>query len=691
MSNATVNLSLIKSGYVREDYPTTVFPTSAGVEYEIESVSHHIEKVMYYGFQQMSDSIKYRRLYDIRFFTNGRTAGMSAYIGFRPNNNDFNPSTLNFENRPSKNRNIRIVGYAGYPSVADFAAAYEYGEFSRNKSYAVYLAAKYGLQSEEVLFDAWVRTSLANGNAPYIEITYDDSVNVKSKITVTSAPTSGYVDPRKATAFKWWFARDDSETYYCAGAFSQASASLKWRVSGASSWNTINASGSTTSITVPANTFPTASTIEWYLSGTDNVGTASETPHYTISTAAGTVSAKAVSPVSSVEDGSQPITLRWELSSTDGQAPAYIDLWWKLPSTSSQSWTVILNHVAAKTSHTLAAGFFPAGECQWMVRGYNVDDVPGSWSYINGVSGNYPSFVCVAAPDAPSGLQATQVPRTTISWQASGQEAYEIEIDGMVVQKAFDPSESSWQVKEPLEDGTHTIRVRIQGVYGLWSAWSSTTAIIENIPPTSAVLTGKFRTDAQLVLVVEDAPTQMIIHWYRDGKRIAHTIGPQTFTDRMVLGEHTYYAEIWYNTGYYVRSNSVTGSMCSRCTRIASTEYGSQWIELPLSESNNSEQAFSWSRDSSLRQVRGAKFPVLELSEFESLTGSYVCAFRDEKDARALETLKGKTVIVKSRGNRVLIGALTSLSMSMKNFYVTCSFTIRQIEWEDFVRYGQNN
>lgn len=692
MGNATINLPVIKSGYVRQDYPTTVFRTSPGVEYEIDDRTYQIQKVLYFGFQSIPDNLKNRRLYDMRFFANGRAGTSSTSItwavGFIPNNKDFDPASLIYENRPRgegyPSSSFRISGSVG-SSTADFTASDNYGEFSSRKSKAVQSAVKYGLQSQWILADAWLRTIRANSGAPYIEITYDDSINVKSQIAVSSGPASGYVNPRKAIDVSWWFDRKATETYYCAGYFTQASAALKWRVSGGN-WNTINASGSTPKLTIPANTFPTASTIEWYLTGTDTAGTTSETPHYTFSTAAGTANAKAISPVSSVEDGSQPITLRWELSSTDGQTPAYIDLWWKLPETSSQSWTVILSHVSARSSHTLAAGFFPAGECQWMVRAYNVDDVAGPWSYINGVVGNYPSFVCVAAPDAPSGLQATQVPRTTVTWQSEGQEAYEIELDGISVKKAFDPSASSWQIEEPLSDGMHTIRVRIQGVYGLWSAWSSVTAAVSNSPPTTAILAGKFQTDAELVLAVGSAPDPIIIQWYRDGMRIAQTTGTNGFVDRMVLGEHTYYAELWYASGNYVRSNTIKGTMCSRETRIALIDYGSQWLELKLSESSDNSQAFSWTRDISLRKMRGAKYPVLELSEFENLSGSYSCAFETAEDARKLEQLKGKVVIIKSRGNQVLIGALTSLSMIPKNFFVTCSFTIQRIEWEDFVR-----
>ena len=81
---------------------------------------------------------------------------------------------------------------------------------------------------------------------------------VTSQITAQDSPTSGYRDPRYAITFSWYFATPKST-------YDQASAALHWRVSGASSWNDVAASGSTQSVTIAANTFPLASTIEWYL------------------------------------------------------------------------------------------------------------------------------------------------------------------------------------------------------------------------------------------------------------------------------------------------------------------------------------------------------------------------------------------------------------------------------------------
>ena len=112
MGNATINLPVIKSGYVRQDYPTTVFRTSPGTEYEIDDRTYQIQKVLYFGFQSIPDNLKNRRLYDMRFFLFGRAGTSSSSItwavGFIPNNKDFDPASLIYENRPRGE---------GYPSL----------------------------------------------------------------------------------------------------------------------------------------------------------------------------------------------------------------------------------------------------------------------------------------------------------------------------------------------------------------------------------------------------------------------------------------------------------------------------------------------------------------------------------------------------------------------------------------------
>lgn len=492
---------------------------------------------------------------------------------------------------------------------------------------------------------------------------------VTTQITPQNSPTSGYADPRNAIKFQWYFASTG-------GAVPQASATFYWRISGESSWTSVAASGSTASVTIPANTFPVASTIEWYISGTDVGGTSSTSQQYSFSTAAETAYAYPQAPIGITVDTSKPVTLSWILANADGTQPSRVELSYKLANESS--WTVIHAENAAFTEWTTAAGYFPVGEIEWRVIATNRDGVEGP--------AGTAAFISLRAPDAPVGLTATAVPRTTIRWQGGDQEAYEIIIDGETVQQAYGTEVNEWTPDFVLEDGIHVIAVRIQGPYGLWSDPSITTIDVRNQIPAGwedLTLAGRFDVDAILTMSGAESPASPSANWFRDGKRIAVTHGSREYADRYVLGEHRYWVELWAEDGNYARSNVLTGTLKSCITRIALFE-GGDWVDLKLSENSAGEQAFTYGRTASARHVLGTAYPVLEISEFKDLSGSYDCAFRDTESAAKLEAMRGRVVILKSRGGRVLIGLLSPLETRYTDFYIACRFTVSAIDWEDF-------
>lgn len=491
---------------------------------------------------------------------------------------------------------------------------------------------------------------------------------VKSQITPQASPTNGYVDPRNAITFSWYFVTPKAS-------YDQASAVFHWRLKDEETWTDVAAAGSTGSVTLPANSFPVNSEIEWYVSGTDAGGCSSESEIYTINTIASTAYAICVSPIGRVEDGSQAITFRWMVQNSDGTAPSRMLLWWKLPTEPQSAWHQLLDTTEEVYAYTVPPETFAAGPVQWKVQAYNRDDVAGPE--------NEASFVVLLAPPAPQGLSATAVPMTTISWQATGQEAFEITIDGEIAAAEYGPATYAWQVPEPLADGVHQILVRIQGAYGLWSSYAETSIRVANVPDGTLELAGTFGTDAELQIsteITEDTEVQ----WYRDSVRIGRTIGKDRFTDRFALGLHSYHAEIWQADGNYTRSNTVAGTMRVRSPMIAEAT-GGAWLSLRLSEDSRREQSFSWSREHSMTHIRGEAYPALDLSPYEDLTGSYDCAFRTAAEAAALEGLRGKIVVLKSPGGRAMVGGIMQLKRKDSAFYLSYTFSLQRTDWEDFV------
>ena len=498
---------------------------------------------------------------------------------------------------------------------------------------------------------------------------------VSPKITPQNSPTSGYADPRNAITFSWFFSTGSSN-------YPQQSADFYWRVAGAETWNHVAASGSTQSVTIPANTFPLLSDIEWRLTGTDIGGTFSETEIYTFSTTASTAYAVCQEPVGRAEDGTKEITLRWIVRNEDGSVATRTILKWKLPTESQFQWHELIDTTESITEYTVEAGFFDAGPVEWLVIAYNRDSVAGPESKA--------SFVCVTAPDAPKGLAATAVPLTTISWQSIGQEAYEVSIDGEVVAESFGSSIYSYQVKEPLADGAHTIRVRVQGAYGLWSDYAETQILVENEAHGTLDLSGTFEVDGELIWVFseEDEPVTTAI--YRDGVWIGTATGATNFLDRHVLGKHEYRVEYWFEDGNYTRSETITGTMACGTLKIAEVR-GGTWLDLKLSENQSRAQMFRRSLMATRRHITALRYPIVELSTYEDLTGSFDCAFADQAGARRFEALFGKTVILKTPVGEVIMGAITEIEKKATEFYVTYTFDVLQSYVEDFVRHDSNS
>lgn len=100
------------------------------------------------------------------------------------------------------------------------------------------------------------------------------------------------------------------------------------------------------------------------------------------------------------------------------------------------------------------------------MRTYNADGIAGEWS-------DAAQIVVIAAPTAPSIQIKSTGPRPSISWQTSEQEAYQVELDGKLSGGTHYGTEKTWTSPAYLSDGSHTVRVRVQNQYGMWSDWGA--------------------------------------------------------------------------------------------------------------------------------------------------------------------------------------------------------------------------
>ena len=696
MAQQTVKLYARTWGYVDYDTPVGVIDISGLSDVRMNmwtgTAPNWKGSELFFTIDDFPAALSKKRIYYLtaKFAFRSNGLRLSRYLIMHAKD-EFDPATLEYSNKPALYgpddlRTVEIPSSASSwqdfvlnpnPATAALLSSNACSSLRKPTHVLLQYQPPSGSYSSTYGF-AKLRTLADDSSLPYIEVTYDDSISIGSSVKIASAPTDGYVNPREAKSFSWVYEKDDDTGYDCVGEeYGQTSATLYWKESTAENYTAIQIADSTQNVTVPANTFPIGKTIEWYLEGTDDGGVTSETEVYSFSTAAGAVTATPDKPVNTVEDGSAPIEFSWTFTSADGQQPSAAELSWK--DSTDADWNTVTISPAAST-YTMPAGTFSAGSVDWRVRGANIDGTYGVYASAN--------FICVSAPDPAEGISATAVPMSTVSWQSSGQLAYEISIDGEVVKKGFGADVYSWQVEEPLEDGQHTISVRVQGSYGFWSQPSIATITVENDPALTIELTATFGTDADLSWNFSDSGEHSA-RIYRDGARIANVASlPAALVDRMVLGEHSYFVRVIHSDGNYSQSNTVTGTMNTNTTLIAKLTEGEgpgAWLPLRYSENSAGAQIFDWTRSVSMQHVGGTVWPMLERAPFRDLTGSYDCAFRTEAECAAFEALQGEPVIIKSRRGNVVTGVLSQTNKRELLFYTAYSFALQQIHWEEFI------
>ena len=289
----------------------------------------------------------------------------------------------------------------------------------------------------------------------------------QSQVEPINSPTSGIINAAVDRTFSV-ILRASGDVY---APFTVRSAVFHWRAGTSGAWTnvTMTPDGARASALIAASTFPIG-TVQWYAEATDNTGRTTETDVYTLSTLTADVQAVPLAPVDTVESGNGAIEFRWFYGSIDNspQGAAEIQI-----GDDGETWETLATVTGASVrSYTTAAGTFGAGVVYWRIRAKTLGGSYGPWS-------NAVSFVCYAAP-VVQGVMADGAPWTTITWQTSGQLAYEIEVDGKQYGPFFGADARSYTLPEPLSDGTHEARVRAQNKYGLWSEWAETTFSVQN-------------------------------------------------------------------------------------------------------------------------------------------------------------------------------------------------------------------
>ena len=430
---------------------------------------------------------------------------------------------------------------------------------------------------------------------PFLECEYsDDNVGIKAE---NFAPSSGaFVNRTQKNTFTWNTTDDTDLTQTCFAEIKQTSAVFEWRVKNASTSKAIGVSGSTTSCTVPANTFPSG-TLEWRVKVTANSGTTTTSAWQEITTTDVTPTAKPVSPSGIVIDATIVNRFSWQHIISTGTPQSKADLQWSADGT---TWNTLATVTGENQYYDAPANTFTSGTKYWRVRTYNTDGTASAWS-------EKAEFIAINAPSAPSIVIQSTGPRPRITWQTTEQEAYQLTLSNGYASGTVYGTEKTWRSPVYLADGSYTVRVRVQNKYGMWSEWSAAALPVSHTEGEAITLTATAGHEAALTWQTAGSYDFYLVE--RDGVAIARTVQKQ-YIDHTSIGSVTYRVRGCYDeSDNYGVSNSDTVEILPETNMICDLETG-VWLEMRLSETQLRTNRTSFSAGVSTVHLAGLAYPV---------------------------------------------------------------------------------
>lgn len=318
----------------------------------------------------------------------------------------------------------------------------------------------------------------------------------------TLNPSGGFINYSNS----YTLTLNNSNTQKLVNAFELTGGTLKYKLSSASNYTSINFTGNT--VTIPSGTLTGANTYDIYadFTTTNNLTGNTDTGTYSTEDAAAVVSI--IAPSNSIEYGT--VSFSWNYSNAYGSDQYAFDL---ALSTDNDTYNTVISHeVTAATSTTY--NVTTAGAYYWKVRAYNLDDIAGEWSDVG-------YFVNSVPPEAPTIIDISGAGRLTVTWASDSQIAYEVEV--YQEEKIYDSGEQyttskTHLINEYLPNGSYTIKVKVIDSFGNSSDYAEQVYIIDNVGELEITYTAD-----DTVTLNYDVTGVSTVYILRNGEIIAQT------------------------------------------------------------------------------------------------------------------------------------------------------------------------
>lgn len=660
---ATQTVTIYGSGSACVDTLKPDTPNTKETIIDVKEYSASIGEGYKIGFEKFVPpaSILGKKIVSAVLHIYGRYNKAGIWCEITPISEDWDPSKTTYINTPKIDKNAALNVGEEFPYDDD---SYSWREIVL-LDYAVSAAGnKYIIGRAEI-------TSFGFCVSQAIQY-YTSNSNYKPYIVVTVQDTEGGLVPTSVYPKDWIFQNNKNgvtviwENTITEGTVlpaTQTKAVVNW--SYGSTTQSAIVTGAATNYTIPAAQLPEQGAVTWWVTITDNGGHEKTTAKNTFTTTDATCYAYPYSPVNEYIDGSKATTFTWTRSIDTGTPANGADF--QISKNDGTNWTD-LGHTTGYGDLTVAANTLPSGNVFWRVRGYNSDGVAGPWS-------NPAAIVVRAAPNPPKIASVTAVPRPTVSWQAEGQQAYQLQVGDWDSGTVYGTDKSA-QVPYALPNGPTQVRLRIQNNFGLWSNWSTTSVTIANkagkaITVTTRVVLGGVR----LTWTTEgNYPTYTIL---RDGEEIATVTGKE-YTDYTGIGKSVYIVRGVAADSSYTDSPRAIEILKLRSGLIAVAGVW-DWLPLRCLRGRYPEVETSGEAEITYTRFSGRKLPVAEFSGHYSRQHKLAFTFRDRSERDALWQMLGKLVVYKDMWERRFIGILDSVE-TVSDWADDTVFTITEVD-----------
>lgn len=527
-----------------------------------------------------------------------------------------------------------------------------------------------------------INSSRATANKPRLKLTAYAVNPYQSNLS----PSNGaYVNKSKAITFSWTFPDlVENDDYYFYGSLSLILGKFRWRLKNAETYNEIDLdllSGTYTAFTLPADTLPGQSDIQWqvYLKTTDNEEATSA--WQLITTTDQLSSASPMSPMNDYVDGSKAISFSWRHISNTGTAPTGYDI--QYSADEGGSWTTVKTETGTDaTTADLPADSLPAGNILWRVRTYNSDVVAGNWS-----SG---AEICVqASPPLPTISSVTNTARPVINWQSLGQTGYQVKMN-FGTTEIFDSGETAGTEKTlriPMyvDDGGYTIFVRVKNALQLWSEWASYALTVSTTKPETPIAS-TLVSGGSAVITVRNYNAYTVVYVLRDGIPIKK-MESGSWTDLTTAGTHKYIIR-GTTSDAFADSAEMTANVVLTHASICAVDNLTQQLQLIYNRDAPPARSGSVGPKGGAQYYSGRKLPVYEYGEFFNTSRNYAYSFQQKGDFDQLRRLAicGYTLLYRSN-EECVFGIITDLSYSFQRGSIDCAFSFLPVDCDEEIPY----